>query len=86
MALFGCAAFRQTSSEVVIREPGDRLLGAPRPAQPEARKHLEFAWLSEAAYGNTTAGLEEKAAASAASIKAGDASMTASGCPNEAAK
>lgn len=58
----GCASFRQTEADVVIREPGTRMLGAPEPAQPEAIKDLEFAWLSEASYGNTPAGLNEKQA------------------------
>lgn len=43
-------AFLQESNQVVIREPGERLLGPPQPAAPEARKDLEFAWLSQAAY------------------------------------
>jgi hypothetical protein len=55
-ALPGCAAFRQTASEVTIREPGDRLLGAPQPVRPEARRDIEFAWLAEAAYGKTPHG------------------------------
>lgn len=43
-------AFRQTAKEVVIREPGKRLLGAPQPVAPEARKDLAFARLSQSAY------------------------------------
>ena len=62
----GCSAFRQTSADVVVRTPGSRFLGPPQPAAPEARFDLQFAWLSEAAYGNTPAGLKEKAAASSA--------------------
>lgn len=80
----GCAALFQKPTQVAIREPGSRLLGAPRPARPEARKHLEFAWLSEAAYGNTAAGLEAKAEASAAKpgAEAGDAGRVADAvCP-----
>jgi Lipase (class 3) len=68
--LVGCAAFQQKADEVVFREPGDRLLGTPHPAHPEAIKHLQFAWLSEAAYGNTAAGLEVKDAAMAATSSA----------------
>ena len=49
----GCAAFRQTSVEVTVREPGQRMLSEPRPIAPEAAKDWEFAWLSEAAYGKT---------------------------------
>ena len=55
-AVPGCASLRQTAAEVTIRQPGDRLLGAPQPVQPEARKDMEFAWLAEAAYGKTQAG------------------------------
>lgn len=61
-ALPGCSALRQTKDDVVVRTPGSRFLGPPQPAAPEAKKDLEFAWLSEAAYGNTAAGLKEKAA------------------------
>jgi len=43
-------AFRQNSKEVVIMEPGERVLGAPQPVGPEARKDLQFAWLSQSAY------------------------------------
>jgi hypothetical protein len=39
-------AFRQKSNEVVTREPGKRFLGPSQPVVPEARKDLEFAWLS----------------------------------------
>jgi hypothetical protein len=58
----GCAAFRQTANEVTIREPGHRMLGKPLPIAPEATKHWEYAWLSEAAY-NKTAGAYAKQAA-----------------------
>jgi hypothetical protein len=44
-------AYRQKKNEVVIREPGMRLLGPPRPVATEARKDLVFALLSQAAYG-----------------------------------
>lgn len=82
--LFGCAGLQQTSSDVVIRQPGDRMLGSPQPARPEAIKHLEFAWLSEAAYGNTTAGLDAKGAAIAAtgsSTPTGAHAVLYPGCP-----
>jgi len=49
-------AFRQKPDEVVIREPGLRTLGPPRPVAPEARKDLDFAWLSQAAYGRVPDG------------------------------
>src|SRR5579863_4629352 len=49
-------AFFQSASEVVLREPGHRFLGAPRPIQPYAREHSEYAWLSFAAYQETKAG------------------------------
>ena len=61
-SLPGCAAFKQTSKEVTIREPGARTLGQPQPAQPEAMRDLEFAWLSEAAYQKTAAGQKALAA------------------------
>src|SRR5437660_4297317 len=43
-------AYRQKSNETVVREPGARFLGPPQPVAPEARRDLEFAWLSESAY------------------------------------
>jgi hypothetical protein len=43
------AAFRQSSDQVVTREPGKRFLGAPKPVSTEAVKDLEFAWLSQSA-------------------------------------
>jgi hypothetical protein len=43
-------AFRQKPDEVVIREPGERFLGKPRPATSEAKEDLDFALLSQAAY------------------------------------
>jgi hypothetical protein len=49
-------AFWQKPSEVTIRNPGDRLLGAPLPIAPCAKEHWEFAWLSVAAYQKTKAG------------------------------
>jgi hypothetical protein len=57
----GCASFRQTASDVTIREPGERFLGAPRPAEAEAKTDREFAWLAEAAYGRTPAGRHARA-------------------------
>src|SRR5450756_989101 len=44
------AALRQKSSEVTVREPGQRFLGAPEPLAAEAEQDWEFAWLSAAAY------------------------------------
>ncbi len=44
-------AYSQKPNEVVIREPGKRLLGPPRLVASEARKDLVFALLSQAAYG-----------------------------------
>jgi hypothetical protein len=38
-------AYKQRRNEVVVREPGERFLGPPRPVGQEARKDLEFAWL-----------------------------------------
>jgi hypothetical protein len=49
-------AFRQNSTEVVIRTPGDRFLSAPLPIARFSNEHWEFAWLSDAAYLQTPAG------------------------------
>jgi hypothetical protein len=49
-------ALGQNSSEVVIRECGDRFLSAPRHIAPYASKHWQFGWLSVAAYQETAAG------------------------------
>jgi hypothetical protein len=49
-------ALGQKASEVVVREPGKRLLSSPRPIAPYANEHWEFAWLSVAAYQKTHAG------------------------------
>lgn len=62
LLLPGCAAFRQTSTEVTLREPGHRMLGEPLPVAPEAAKDWEYAWLSEAAYGKTPGAANDKAA------------------------
>lgn len=47
------AAFLQDHTEVAVREPGDRFLGKPRPVEEEARKDVDFALLSQAAYQRT---------------------------------
>jgi len=47
-------AYRQTPDQVVFREPGERRLGVPQDAAPEARQDLEFALLSQAAYQRTS--------------------------------
>ena len=49
-------ALGQSSTEVVVREPGHRFLSAPRAIAPLAKEHWEFAWLSDAAYQQTVAG------------------------------
>jgi hypothetical protein len=49
-------AFGQDATEVVVRKPGQRFLGAPLPIAPFAREHWEFAWLSDVAYQETAAG------------------------------
>jgi hypothetical protein len=46
-------AYRQRPDQVVFREPGQRRLGVPQEAAPEARKDVEFALLSQAAYQRT---------------------------------
>ena len=43
-------AYKQKPDQVVTREPGNRLLGAPQPISPEAHKDLVFALLGQAAY------------------------------------
>jgi hypothetical protein len=47
-------AYAQKRDQVVMRRPGKRHLGPPEDARPEARKHLEFAWMSQAAYEEST--------------------------------
>ncbi|HYM43325.1 MAG TPA: hypothetical protein VET46_11230 [Steroidobacteraceae bacterium] len=56
-------ALGQSPSEVVLREPGRRFLGAPLPAAPYAERHWQFAWLSLAAYAGTPAGRKRAARA-----------------------
>jgi hypothetical protein len=56
IVLSGCAAFNQTHDEVVIREPGTRLLGKPFPNQAEAQTHWQYAWLADAAYAHAVDG------------------------------
>src|SRR5262245_51404579 len=46
----GCPAFFQTTEEVAVRGPGERRLAAPTPAAEEARRHVDFAYLSAVAY------------------------------------
>jgi hypothetical protein len=53
-------AFKQTQDQVVLREPGQRLLGPPQPALPEAEKDLDFALLSQAAYDQTPHGQKHR--------------------------
>lgn len=45
-------AFWQEPDTVVIREPGRRFLGPPQPAQFEATNDLDYAMLSQVAYGD----------------------------------
>jgi len=44
------STFLQTAKDVTTREPGARVLGKLKPVGPEASKHWEYAWISEAAY------------------------------------
>ena len=53
-------AYNQLPNEIVERPPGARLLGPPQPALPEARKDLDFALLSQAAYDQTPYGKKNK--------------------------
>lgn len=46
-------AYDQKPDQIAERVPGDRLLGEPKPALPEAQKDLDFALLSQAAYDQT---------------------------------
>jgi hypothetical protein len=46
----GSAAFLQKTNEVAVRGPGERRLRPPVPARPSALEHVDFAYLSEAAY------------------------------------
>lgn len=54
-------AYRQNSDQVVIREPGNRTLGAPKDAAADAREDLEFALLSQAAYQRTADAMQVEA-------------------------
>jgi hypothetical protein len=54
-------ALGQAPEQVVVREPGERFLSAPRPIAPFAVEHWQFAWLADSAYGETPAGREAKA-------------------------
>jgi len=53
-------AYDQKPDEIVERAPGDRLLGPPKKALPEARMDLDFALLSQAAYDRTPHGLNNR--------------------------
>jgi hypothetical protein len=53
-------AYRQKPDEIVERAPGERLLGLPKPALPEAKKDLDFALLSQAAYDRTPHGIKNR--------------------------
>jgi hypothetical protein len=46
----GCVSRDQTKDQVLVRDPGVRLLGDPKPVEAEARSHWQYAWLSVAAY------------------------------------
>lgn len=54
-------ALKQSATEVTVRDPGSRLLSAPRAIAPYAAEHWQFAWLADAAYGKTPAGEQAKA-------------------------
>jgi hypothetical protein len=63
LVLQGCAALGQRRDQVVTREPGHRTLGYPVPVYREAAEDLDFALLSDAAYGRTPAGVDAKSSA-----------------------
>jgi hypothetical protein len=46
-------AFGQAPDQVVVREPGERFLSAPRPIALFATEHWQFAWLADSAYGKS---------------------------------
>jgi len=52
--LHSCASFDQTPETALVREPGERAYGAPVPIAQEAKKHWEFALLSQSAYAQLT--------------------------------
>lgn len=78
LIMAGCAAYRQTDSQVVVREPGHRFLGTPKPVQTEAETDWEYAWLSQVAYCGISPvtqapkGPDRNACAHAAEILKGD--------------
>jgi hypothetical protein len=45
-----CASFDQTPETALVRQPGKRIYGPPVPIEQEAKKHWEFALLSQSAY------------------------------------
>lgn len=46
-------ALGQAPNQVVVREAGKRFLSAPHPIQRYAAQHWEYAWLADAAYGES---------------------------------
>jgi hypothetical protein len=46
-------ALGQAPNQVVVREAGKRFLSVPRPIQRYAAQHWEYAWLADAAYGES---------------------------------
>jgi hypothetical protein len=54
-------ALGQAPDQVVVRDPNERFLSAPRPIAPYAAEHWQFAWLADSAYGKTHAGKNCKA-------------------------
>lgn len=53
-------AYCQKPDEIVERAPGERVLGPPKNALPEAKLDLDFALLSQAAYDETPHGLKSQ--------------------------
>jgi len=49
-----CASFDQTPETALVRPPGERVYGPPVPVAQEAKKHWEFALLSQSAYAQLT--------------------------------
>lgn len=50
VALAGCVSFRQDTSEVLVRDPGADRYGDPTDATASARRHWEYASMSDRAY------------------------------------
>ncbi len=66
IALSGCAAIFQNSSEALIRDPGDIFYGPPKPVSEVASRYWEYATIASLAYPND--GLMDKSACAEAFV------------------